>query len=80
MAQVKRYSPETRDRAIRMVLDHRGSIHSKWAAIHSVASKLGMTPETLRRWIRQAEIDSERARRRNERGTRALAGARTRER
>ena len=58
MAQVKRYSPEVRDRAIRMVVDHRGEYPSQWAAIQSVASKLGMTPETLRHWVRQTEIDT----------------------
>ena len=58
MAQVKRYSPEVRDRAIRMVVDHRGEYPSQWAAIQSVANKLGMTPETLRIWVRQTEIDT----------------------
>ena len=58
MAQVKRYSPETRDKAIRMVVDHRGEYPSQWAAIQSVANKLGMTAETLRHWVRQAEIDT----------------------
>ena len=54
MGTVTRYSPEVRERAIRMVVDHR----SQWAAIESVASKLGMTPETLRHWVRRAEIDT----------------------
>ncbi len=58
MAQVKRYSPEVRDRAIRMVVDHRGEYPSQWAAITSVASKLAMTPETLRHRVRQAKIDT----------------------
>lgn len=58
MARVRRYSPEVRDRAVRMVVDHRGEYLSQWAAIQSVASKLGMTPETLRHWVRQAEIDT----------------------
>lgn len=49
MAQVKRYSPETRDRAIQMVVDHRGEYPSEWAAIQSVANKLGMTAE--RRYV-----------------------------
>ena len=57
MANVNRYSPEVRDRAIRMVVDHRGEYPSQWAAIQSVASKLGLTAETLRRWVRQAEIN-----------------------
>ncbi len=58
MGKVKRYSPEVRDRAIRMVTDHRGEYPSRWAAIQSVSQKLGMTPETLLAWVRQAEIDT----------------------
>ena len=57
MGTLKRYSPEVRDRAVRMVMDHRGEFQSQWPAIQSVASKLGFTAETLRRWVRQAEID-----------------------
>ena len=48
MGTLKRYSPEVRDRAVRMVMDHRGEFQSQWAAIQSVASKLGFTAETLR--------------------------------
>jgi len=58
MAQVKRYSAETRERVIRMVVDHRGEYPSQWQAIASVASKLGMSAETLRHWVRRAEIDA----------------------
>ncbi|EQD80762.1 transposase IS3/IS911 family protein, partial [mine drainage metagenome] len=58
MGALKRYSPEVRERAIRMVVDHRGEYPSQWAAIQSVASKLGMTAETLRHWVRRAEIDT----------------------
>ena len=58
MAAVKRYSPEVGDRAIRMVTDHRGEYESTWKACQSVAQKLGMTPETLRVWVRQAQIDA----------------------
>jgi transposase len=53
----KRYPTEVRERAVRMVLEHEGEYDSQWAAISSVASKLGMTPETLRKWVRTAEID-----------------------
>ena len=53
----KRYPVEVRERAVRMVLEHEGEYDSQWAAISSVASKLGMTPETLRKWVRRAEID-----------------------
>jgi transposase len=51
------YSPEVRARAVRMVLEHQGDYASQWAAISSVAAKIGCTAETLRRWVRQAERD-----------------------
>ena len=53
-----RYSPEVRARAVRMVLDHRADYASQWAAISSIASKIGCTAETLRRWVRQSERDA----------------------
>ena len=52
-----RYSPEVRARAVRMVLDHQADHPSQWAAIGSIASKMGCAPETLRSWVRQAERD-----------------------
>ena len=52
-----RHSPEFRERAVRMVLDHHGEYESQWAAINSIAAKVGCTGETLRKWVRQAEKD-----------------------
>ncbi len=52
------FSPEVRERAVRMVREHRGEHESQWAAIGSIAAKIGCTAETLRRWVRQAEKDS----------------------
>jgi transposase-like protein len=51
------YSPEVRARAVRMVLDHQGEHGSQYAAIQSIAAKIGCSGETLRNWIRQAERD-----------------------
>jgi len=52
-----RYSPEVKERAVRMVFEHEKEYSSQWAAINSIAPKIGCTPETLRTWIRQAERD-----------------------
>ena len=52
-----RFSPEVRQRAVRMVLEHGGDHASQWAAIGSIAGKIGCTAETLRTWVRQAERD-----------------------
>jgi len=49
---------ELRERAVRLVLEHAGEYPSQWAAITSIATKCGMTPETLRKWVRRAEIDA----------------------
>ncbi len=52
-----RYPAEMRDRAVRMVFEAEGHSGSQWAAIVSVSNKLGMTSETLRRWVRRVEVD-----------------------
>ena len=52
-----RYDPETRARAVRLVLDHRNDYPSEWAAITAVSKRLGMNAETLRNWIRQQQVD-----------------------
>ena len=58
MARPSRYAPEVRERAVRMVREHGAEHPSQWAAIASIASKLGCTSETLRRWVRQAARDA----------------------
>ena len=57
MARRGRYPAEVRERAVRMVFEHEREYESQWAAITSIAAKLGMTNETLRKWVRQAEVD-----------------------
>ena len=57
MSKQSKYSPEVRDRAVRMVFECEKDHPSQWAAIVSVAAKIGCTAETLRRWVRQAERD-----------------------
>jgi len=58
MARSSRYSPEVRERAVRMVLENEREYDSQWSAIVSIASKIGCTPETLRKWVRQTEVDT----------------------
>jgi transposase len=53
----RRYAPEVRERAVRLVFEHRHEHESQWAAIVSVAAKIGCTPETLRSWVRRSEVD-----------------------
>jgi transposase len=58
MGERSRYSAEVRERAVRMVWEHEHEYASQWAAIGSIAGKIGCTPETLRKWVRQAERDA----------------------
>jgi transposase len=57
MARPSKYSPELRERAVRLVQEQAKDHPSQWAAMRSVAEKLGCTVEALRRWVRQAERD-----------------------
>lgn len=58
MSKSNRFSPEVRERAVRMVQEHRGEYPSLWAAIESIAPKIGCVPQTLNDWVRKSEIDS----------------------
>jgi len=55
MGRPSRFSPEVRERAVRLVMEQRPAHPSEWAALQAVATKLGTTAETLRKWLRQAE-------------------------
>ena len=57
MARASRFSPEVRERAVRMVLEQASAHASQWAAITSIAEKIGCSAEALRSWVRQAERD-----------------------
>ena len=57
MNRSTRYSPEIRERAVRMVFEHQAEYDSQWAAMNSIAAKIGCTAETLRKWVRQSEKD-----------------------
>ena len=58
MARTSRFSPEVRERAVRMVVEHANEHASQWAAIRSIAEKIGCSAEALRKWVTQAERDT----------------------
>ena len=57
MARRSKFSTEVRERAVRLVVDHRGEYVSEWEAIRSIAEKIGCSAEALRTWVRRAQID-----------------------
>ena len=58
MKKSSKFSPEVRERAVRMVQEHRGEYPSMWAAIESIAPKIGCVPQTLLDWVKQSEVDA----------------------
>ena len=58
MNKTNKFSPEVRERAVRMVQEHRGGYPSLWAAVESIAPKIGCVPQTLLEWVKREEVDS----------------------
>ena len=58
MNKSNKYSPEVRERSVRMVQEHRGEYPSLWAAVESIAPKIGCAPQTLLEWVKRAEVDA----------------------
>ena len=58
MARQNKFSQEVRERAVRMVSDHRDDYGSEWSAICSIAEKIGCSPEALRTWVRRTQVDA----------------------
>jgi len=58
MRKSNKFSPEVRERAVRMVQEHRGEYPSLWAAIESITPKIGCVPQTLHEWVRRQEVDA----------------------
>jgi len=57
MSKIPHYSPELRERAVRMVKDNRSDYKSEWATFTAISKLFGMSPETLRAWVRRSQID-----------------------
>lgn len=58
MSKSNRFSPEVRERAVRMVMEHRSDYPSLWATVESIAPKIGCVPQTLHEWVRKHEVDT----------------------
>ena len=58
MNKSNKYSPEVRERSVRMVQEHRGEYPSLWTAMESIALKIGCAPQTLLEWVKRAEVDA----------------------
>jgi transposase-like protein len=58
MNKSKKFSPEVRERAVRLVQEHRGEYPSLWSAVESIAPKIGCVPQTLLDWVKRQEINS----------------------
>ena len=58
MNKSNKFSPEVRERAVRMVQEHRGEYPSLWAAVESIAPKIGCVPQTLLKWVNRVEVDA----------------------
>lgn len=58
MNKPNKFSPEVRERAVRLVQEHRGEYPSLWAAVESIAPKIGCVPQTLLEWVKRAEVDA----------------------
>ena len=57
MNKTNKFSPEVRERAVRLVQEHRGEYSSLWAAVESIAPKIGCVPQTLLDWVKRDEVD-----------------------
>lgn len=58
MNKTNKFSPEVRERAVRMVQEHRGDYPSLWSAVESIAPKIGCVPQTLLEWVKRADVDA----------------------